>query len=93
MEECAENLARLAESDSDQLIPCLIQLQRLAEEINLAFNYDVQILLPQMDAVRIEILIKSFEQRLNQLEKTFPPTAWNNSEYILTLQSLENCAH
>jgi hypothetical protein len=70
--------------DPDFLLPYTLQLQRLAEEINHAFNYELKADLPQEDATRIEILVNAFEKQLDQCLLTFLPEAWNNSKYELS---------
>jgi hypothetical protein len=67
--------------DPDFLLPYTLQLQRLAEEISHAFNYELKADLPQEDATRIEILVNAFEKQLDQCLLTFPPEAWNNSKH------------
>jgi len=82
MGTCAKILAQASRlGDPDFLLPYTLQLQRLAEEISRAFNYEFQADLPQGDATRIEILINAFEKRLDQCTLTFPPEAWNNSKH------------
>jgi hypothetical protein len=67
--------------DPDSLLPYTLQLQRLAEEISHAFNYELKADLPQEDATRIEILVNAFEKQLDQCLLTFPQEAWNNSKH------------
>jgi hypothetical protein len=78
MGTCAETLARAAVNETDYLLQYHIRLQRLAEEIENAFDYSQNLKLPQLDVSRIEILLKSFEQQLNQFEVTFPTHVWNS---------------
>lgn len=80
METCAESLARESLAETDYLLPYYIRFQRLAEEIDNAFDYSQNQKLPQLDTMRTEILVKSFEQQLNQFEQTFPAHVWNNRE-------------
>jgi hypothetical protein len=82
MGTCAKILAQASRpGDPDFLLPYRLQLQRLAEEINHAFNYESKADLPQEDATRIEILVNAFEKRLDQCTLTFPPEAWNSSKH------------
>ena len=80
METCAESLARAAVTETDYLLPFYIRFQRLAEEIDNAFDYSQNLKLPQLDVMRVEILLKSFEQQLNQIELNFPAHVWNSRE-------------
>ena len=80
MESCAESLVRAAVAETDNLLPYYIRLQRLAEEIDHAFDYSQNLKLPQLEVIRVEILLKSFEQQLNQFELTFPAHVWNSRE-------------
>lgn len=82
METCAESLARAALAETDYLLPYYIRFQRLAEEVDHAFDYSQNLKLPQLDTMRVEILLKSFEQQLNQVELTFPAHVWNNRKIL-----------
>jgi hypothetical protein len=81
IEECSQLLGNAGDTESDYLIPYFIRLQQFAEEVNHAFEYDTSFHQPQLDSVRVEILLKNFQQQLNQMEATFPPEIWNNSEH------------
>jgi hypothetical protein len=63
---------------TDSLLRYFVRLQRLAEEIDHAFDYSQSLKLLPLDTLRIEILLKAFEQQLNQFELTFPQHVWNN---------------
>jgi hypothetical protein len=78
MGTCGESLARAAVAETDYLLQYFIRLQRLAEEIDYAFDYSRTFTSPPLDTLRIEILLKTFEQQLNQFELTFPQHVWNN---------------
>jgi hypothetical protein len=80
IEECSQLLAQVTETGFDYIVPYFIHLQRFAEEVNCAFDYDSILQLPPLDAVRIEILVKSFNQQLSQFETSFPAEIWNNGE-------------
>ena len=89
IEECSQLVAENGEAKTDSLLPYFIRLQRFAEEVNHAFDYDNHDNLPQLDAMRIELLAKTFGQRLNQLQLEMPPEAWNNgkSAFVETLST------
>lgn len=78
MEECAQDLAQSGKAETDRLLHYFIQLQRLCEEVSDTFDYPSNFELPPLDAVRIGVLAKTFEQQLNQIESSFSPEAWNN---------------
>jgi len=78
MATCAESLARAALNETDCLLQYHIKFQRLAEEIDHAFDYSQNLKLPQLDISRIGILLKSFEQQLHQFEVTWPTHVWNS---------------
>ena len=78
MATCGESLARAEVADTDYLLQYFIRLQRLAEEVDYAFDYSRAFTSPPLDTLRIEILLKAFEQKLNQFELTFPQQVWNN---------------
>ncbi len=82
METCTQSLAQADNAETDYLLPYYIRLQRLAEEVDHAFDYSQRFKPPQLDAMRIEILLKAFEQQLNQIELTFPKNIWNSGEII-----------
>ncbi|KAE9374683.1 hypothetical protein N431DRAFT_543935 [Stipitochalara longipes BDJ] len=88
METCAESLARAASAENDYLLQYHIRFQRLSEEIDHAFDYSQNLKLPQLDVTRIEILLKSFEQQLNQFELTFPAHVWNNPSMTMKFYHL-----
>jgi hypothetical protein len=83
METCAQSLGHAAYAKTDYLLSYYIRLQRLAEEIDHAFDYSQSFKLPQLDAMRIEILLKAFEQQLSQIELSFPTDIWKHGEMIL----------
>jgi hypothetical protein len=82
IEECAQILAQVADAETDYLLPHLIALQKFAEDVNHAFNYNAALQRPQMDSTRVEILSKSFRQQLDQLQSSFPPAVWNNGKNL-----------
>ncbi|KAH8682922.1 hypothetical protein BGZ60DRAFT_398964 [Tricladium varicosporioides] len=76
---CSKALTDTSEYESDQLIPYYLRLQKLLQDVNEAFDYGQLQQLPELDAVRIEILLKAFNEQLSQCEKDFPPHIWDNS--------------
>ncbi|KAH7321689.1 hypothetical protein BKA65DRAFT_86585 [Rhexocercosporidium sp. MPI-PUGE-AT-0058] len=85
---CTQTIANAALAESDHLIPCVIRLRQLSEEVNQAFNYDSNVHLPQLDAVRTEILGRAFEQQLDDIEATFPQELWDNAQIKLSFHHL-----
>lgn len=77
-----QNIADAAIAETDHLIPYLIRLRQLSEEVNQAFNYDSSANLPQLNSVQTEILRRAFEQQLDHIEATFPPEVWENCKSI-----------
>lgn len=73
-------LAQAASAETDYLLPHFIALQKFAEDVNHAFDYNVALQHPQMDSTRVEILSKTFAQQLDQLYSTVPPDIWNNGK-------------
>jgi hypothetical protein len=82
VEACCQALNDAKEVPSDHSLQYLIRLQRLAEDVNTAFDYDNHQQLPPLDAVRIEMLIKTFNKQLREFEETFPDDVLENSKYI-----------
>lgn len=82
MKVCAQSLAEASPIESDHLIPYLIRVRQLSEEVNQAFDYDSNLQLPKLDSVRTEILAKAFEQQLDQIQSTIPQEAWSNGTYL-----------
>ncbi|KAL3425888.1 hypothetical protein PVAG01_02679 [Phlyctema vagabunda] len=70
--------------DTDRLIPYLVQIQRLNEEINMAFDLDGQNQLRELDPFRIELLVKSFNERLDVLRSSFLPEIWDISSIAIS---------
>jgi hypothetical protein len=83
IEECSHLLAETADAKTDSLLPYFILVQRFYEEVNDAFDYDNHLQLPQLDAMRIELLAKTFGQKLNQLQLSMPAETWSNSKLTL----------
>lgn len=88
IDECAQELARAGQAESDMLLHYLVQLQRLGDEVDDAFNYSSEASHPHMDAIRIDILIKSFAQRLSQCEAAFPLQIRDNGKLKVLIRSL-----
>jgi chloramphenicol O-acetyltransferase len=78
LEECAESLAAASQNNTDLLMPYFVHMQRLSEDVNLAFDYDSNCQLSHLDGVHVQILIKGFQRRFQQMEDTFPREAWCN---------------
>ncbi|CAG8948861.1 hypothetical protein HYFRA_00001984 [Hymenoscyphus fraxineus] len=70
-EECCQILSQVSATETDYLIPHFIRLQKIADDINKTFDYDNHVSLPELDAPRIEILIKGFEEQFKQIEASF----------------------
>jgi hypothetical protein len=77
VEDCYRVVVGANECETDRLLPYIFQLLRLSEEVNSTFDYQE---LPELDASRIEILVKNFDRQLNQLKECFPPEAWSNGK-------------
>jgi hypothetical protein len=80
VEECCRVLAGAGYTETDYLIPHFIHLQRVAEEVSQAFDYDKAFQYPQLDPARVGRLSKGFQQQLEQLGQTFPPEVWDNGK-------------
>ncbi|KAM3081082.1 hypothetical protein ACMFMG_005035 [Clarireedia jacksonii] len=78
IEECSQLLAKVKLSESDIMLPYFTRLQRLGDEVNDAFDYSNHGQLAKLDPVRIEILNKSFAQKFQEMQRSFPAQAWNN---------------
>ncbi|KAH6715454.1 hypothetical protein DL95DRAFT_460915 [Leptodontidium sp. 2 PMI_412] len=85
---CTQTIADAAVAESDHLIPYLIRIRQVSEEVNQAFNYDSNAHLPQLDSVRTEILGRAFEQQLDHIEASFPPEVWDNIQIKLSFYNL-----
>lgn len=80
IDTCCQALSDAMETPSDYLLPYFIRLQRLAEEINITFDYGGYQQLPALDAIRTEMLVKTFRKQLKQSEESFPPDVWHNGK-------------
>jgi hypothetical protein len=67
IEQCSQLLARVRYVESDHLLHCYIQLQKISEEASHAFECESKCFLPQVDAVRLCMLARSFDQEITQL--------------------------
>ncbi|KAG0648446.1 Transcription factor himD [Hyphodiscus hymeniophilus] len=76
--DCAQILGQLAEAETDYLLPHFVALQRFAEDVNQAFDYDSGRRPQQLDTTRVEIISRSFVLQLDQIQSSFPPAVWNN---------------
>ncbi|CAG8974655.1 hypothetical protein HYALB_00010751 [Hymenoscyphus albidus] len=82
-EECCQILSQVSVTETDYLIPYFIRLQKIADDINRTFDYDNHVSLPELDAPRIEILIKGFEEQFKQIEASFTEEIWRNRSIYL----------
>jgi hypothetical protein len=80
IDTCCQALSDAKETPSDYLLPYFIRLQRLAEEISTTFDYGGYQQLPALDAIRTEMLVKTFRKQLKQFEESFPSDAWHNGK-------------
>lgn len=78
MDDCCLVIAKANKEPSDHLIGYFLRLQRLAEEVNYAFDYHHYHQLPFLDSMRIAMLIEIFANQLKQLKSSFPDEVWNN---------------
>ena len=78
--ECAQVLDQFGDAETDCLLPHFVGIQKLADDINHAFDYNSAMQQSQLDATRVEVISKAFEKRLDQLSLSFPPSVWNNSQ-------------
>lgn len=69
------------DAKTDHLVQYFVRLQQIAEDVNSAFDYDIDYA-PSLDAVRVELLSKTFTQQLSQINMTFPASAWENGKLI-----------
>jgi len=79
--QCAQELASTKEHDTDVLIPYFIKIQRLSDDVNLTFDYDDNLQLPELDTIRIESHLNSFNRRISEVEQKFPHELWNNGNH------------
>jgi hypothetical protein len=76
--DCAQTLAQVALAEADHLLPYFIRMQRIVEEAKNAFDYDGEVKMQQNDSIRIEMLARSYEQELQQIQETCPSEIWKN---------------
>lgn len=82
----AQALARVGRVESDSLLHYYVELQRIAEEASHAFNYESRSVLSHADAICIDILARSFDQRITQLRRIIPPEIWNHGKGSMSLE-------
>ncbi|KAL2068223.1 hypothetical protein VTL71DRAFT_16321 [Oculimacula yallundae] len=85
---CTKTFADAGIAETDYLIPYIIRIRQLSEEVRQAFNYDASENLHHLDCVRIEILGRAFEQQLDHMEATFPRTIWDNATLKMSFHHL-----
>ncbi|KAH8821930.1 hypothetical protein F5884DRAFT_107989 [Xylogone sp. PMI_703] len=78
VEDCCKVLSEANQAPYDYQLQYYIQLQRLTEEITCAFGYDNSQRVPFLDPVRIELLVRVFNNQLKQLEALLPLDTQNN---------------
>lgn len=93
VEECGQILAQISDAETDYLLPHFIALQKFAEDVNHAFDYNAAVQHPQLDSTRVEILSKTFSQQLDQLYSTSPPLVWENGMCSLPDSALSLIYH
>ncbi|KAI9744177.1 MAG: hypothetical protein M1818_002329 [Claussenomyces sp. TS43310] len=67
MDDCCQLLAEANIAATDHLLSCFTHLQELAGDISDNFDHDGYLQLAPLSAMRIDLLVKSFRKRLNQL--------------------------
>jgi hypothetical protein len=71
---------------SDGLLRFYIELQRIGEEVNHAFDYESIPFPSNEDAIRIDMLVRAFEQQMAELRMSIPTEIWNNGSSYPSLQ-------
>ena len=64
--------------ESDCHLHFYIQIQRIVEEANQAFNLECTYDVPDVDAIRIGILTCGFKHKMAQLRMSIPAEIWSN---------------
>ncbi|KAL7919992.1 hypothetical protein ACQKWADRAFT_299840 [Trichoderma austrokoningii] len=77
--ECCRLLKCVSQTASEEILPCFVQLQKLAEEIDGIFHYSNREALQSMDSVQINATMKNFRWKIDQLVQHFSPQAKANS--------------
>ncbi|KAH8799179.1 hypothetical protein F5884DRAFT_905622 [Xylogone sp. PMI_703] len=78
VEDCCKVLSEANQTPCDYQLQYYIQLRYLAEEITCAFGYDNSQRVSFLDSVRIELLVRVFNNQLKQLEALLPLDTQNN---------------
>lgn len=79
--DCCRLLACIPQTASDKLLPCFVQLQKLAEEIDQLFQYSNEETLQKMDHIQINATMRNFGEKIDQVLQQFPPEVNTNSAY------------
>jgi hypothetical protein len=74
---CSEVLANHGVVPSDALLPYLIRLQRIQEEVRTTFRYDDD-QSEGLDGTQIQLRRQDFENQLAQLRRASESNSWNN---------------
>lgn len=86
--ECCRLLTCISQAVSDKLLPCFVQLQKLAEEIDQLFQYSNEETLQNLDYIQINATMRNFRSKIDQLVQQFPPEAKENSAHPQTSLSM-----
>ncbi|CZT11660.1 related to cercosporin resistance protein [Rhynchosporium agropyri] len=85
---CTRTVEDSGTAQTDYLIPYMLRIRQLSEEVNQAFNYDSNEELPQLDPIRIELLGRAFERQLDYMEDSFPQEIWDNASIKMSFHHL-----
>ncbi|KAL6889991.1 hypothetical protein GGI43DRAFT_416166 [Trichoderma evansii] len=77
--ECCTLLTHVSQAVSDEMLPCFVQLQKLAEEIDQFYQYSHEETLQNMDYIQINATIKNFGGKIDHIVQHFSPEAKANS--------------
>lgn len=86
--ECCTLLTHVSQAVSDGILPCFVQLQKLAEEIDQLYQYSHEETLQNMDYIQINATIRNFRGKIDHIVQHFSPQAKANSAYPPTYLSL-----
>jgi hypothetical protein len=87
LEQCSQLLTLFKQSTSDYILCFYLQLQRIVEEANHAFNYESNPVLSEVDAIRIDLLASGFRNQMTQLRMGSSSEIWNNGKNFQLLGS------
>lgn len=86
--DCCRLLACIPQAVSDKLLPCFVQLQKLAEEIDQLFQYSNEETLQNMDCIQIDAAMRIFREKIDHVVRQFPPEVKSNSASPQTSSSI-----